>query len=95
MDEEPPKLMAAPRSTTATVLALGTAQTVAWASSYYLPAVLATPMAREIALLRQKAAGAVSQGLLLGGRVLHLGFSGHRPSANLAMMLRCTSLEPP
>jgi hypothetical protein len=48
MDEEPPKLMAAPRSTTATVLALGTAQTVAWASSYYLPAVLATPMARDL-----------------------------------------------
>ncbi|ODT55470.1 MAG: hypothetical protein ABS59_03500 [Methylobacterium sp. SCN 67-24] len=40
--------MAAPRSTTATVLALGTAQTVAWASSYYLPAVLATPMARDL-----------------------------------------------
>jgi predicted MFS family arabinose efflux permease len=48
MDEEPPKLMAAPRSTTVTVLALGTAQTVAWASSYYLPAVLATPMARDL-----------------------------------------------
>lgn len=48
MDEEPPKLMSAPRSTTVTVLALGTAQTVAWASSYYLPAVLATPMARDL-----------------------------------------------
>lgn len=40
--------MTAPRSTTAIVLALGTAQTVAWASSYYLPAVLATPMARDL-----------------------------------------------
>jgi MFS family permease len=36
------------RSTTGVVIALGTAQTVAWASTYYLPAVLATPMARDI-----------------------------------------------
>jgi MFS family permease len=33
---------------TATVIALGAAQKLAWASSYYLPAVLAAPMAREI-----------------------------------------------
>jgi hypothetical protein len=32
------------------VLALGVAQTVGWASSYYLPAVLATPMAVELGL---------------------------------------------
>ncbi|MFZ4530840.1 MAG: MFS transporter, partial [Alsobacter sp.] len=30
--------------------ALGTAQTLAWASTYYLPAVLATPMARDLAV---------------------------------------------
>ena len=30
------------------VCALGGAQTIAWGSSYYLPAVLATPMAREL-----------------------------------------------
>ena len=33
---------------THTVLALGTAQTLAWASSYYLPAMLAEPMARAL-----------------------------------------------
>jgi predicted MFS family arabinose efflux permease len=32
----------------ATVAALGSAQTLAWASSYYLPAVLATPIAKDI-----------------------------------------------
>lgn len=32
------------------VAALGTAQTIAWASTYYLPAVLATPMARDLAV---------------------------------------------
>ncbi len=32
------------------VLTLGTAQTLAWASSYYLPAMLAAPMARDLGL---------------------------------------------
>lgn len=31
-----------------TVVALGLAQTLAWASTYYLPAMLATPMARDL-----------------------------------------------
>jgi len=31
-----------------TVAALGAAQTLAWASTYYLPAILAAPMAREL-----------------------------------------------
>ncbi len=37
-----------PSRRTGIVCALGTAQTVAWASSYYLPAVLATPTARDL-----------------------------------------------
>lgn len=36
------------RARVRTVAALGAAQTLAWASSYYLPAVLATPMARDL-----------------------------------------------
>ena len=32
------------------VLALGTTQTLAWASSYYLPAILADPIARELGI---------------------------------------------
>jgi MFS family permease len=32
----------------ATVAALGAAQTLAWASSYYLPAILAAPMAADL-----------------------------------------------
>jgi hypothetical protein len=35
------------RRTAGVVIALGTAQTLAWGSTYYLPAVLAAPMARE------------------------------------------------
>lgn len=38
------------RPTTAIVTALGTAQTVSWASTYYLPAVLATPMAADLGI---------------------------------------------
>jgi MFS family permease len=33
---------------TRTVASLGTAQTLAWASSYYLPAIVAAPIAREL-----------------------------------------------
>jgi predicted MFS family arabinose efflux permease len=45
-------MSARPRKRTATVLALGSAQTLAWASSYYLPALLATPMARDLGVGR-------------------------------------------
>ena len=41
--------MTAPRLV-GTVAALGTAQTLAWASTYYLPAMLAGPMARDLAV---------------------------------------------
>lgn len=37
-----------PMGRKATVAALGAAQTLAWASSYYLPAILAAPMARDL-----------------------------------------------
>ena len=30
------------------ILALGTTQTLAWASSYYLPAILADPIGRDL-----------------------------------------------
>src|ERR1700722_3393104 len=38
------------RKPVAIVAALGSTQTLAWASSYYLPAVLAAPMGRDIGL---------------------------------------------
>ncbi|NRF71793.1 MFS transporter [Aquincola sp. S2] len=37
-----------PLGRSGTVAALGTAQTLSWASTYYLPAILAAPMAREL-----------------------------------------------
>jgi predicted metal-binding membrane protein len=36
------------RSRRVVVAALGTAQTLAWGSSYYLPAILADPIARSV-----------------------------------------------
>ena len=47
------------------VTALGTAQTLAWGSSYYLPAILADPIARGLGLSRTTVFGLFSGALLL------------------------------
>ena len=58
-----------------TIAALGSAQTIAWASSYYLPAILAAPIARDLSISPTFVYGALSAGLviagLLGPRVGH------------------------
>lgn len=48
-----------------TVAALGVAQTLAWASSYYLPAVLAVPMARDLGVATPTVFAAFSVALLV------------------------------
>ncbi len=45
--------------------ALGTAQTLAWASSYYLPAMLAAPMARELGVSTPTVFAAFSAALVV------------------------------
>jgi len=50
---------------TSVVLALGTAQTLAWGSTYYLPAILATPMAQEFGVSTGWIYGAFSGAMLL------------------------------
>ncbi len=47
------------------VLALGTTQTLAWASSYYLPAILADPIGRELGIPGTAVFAAFSAALLL------------------------------
>ena len=55
------------------ILALGTTQTLAWASSYYLPAILADPIARDLSISSNWIFAAFSAALviaaLLGPRV--------------------------
>jgi MFS family permease len=79
---------------------LGTAQTLAWASSYYLPAILANGMAADLGLTTPWVFIAFSCGLLLGGfcgplsgRLIDL-HGGHRvlPASNLLFALGLTSL---
>ena len=54
-----------PRSRRVVVAALGTAQTLAWASSYYLPAILADPISAGIGVPRSWVFGAFSGALLI------------------------------
>jgi MFS family permease len=53
------------RSRRLVVAALGTAQTLAWASSYYLPAILADPISAGIGVPRSWIFGAFSGALLI------------------------------
>jgi hypothetical protein len=57
--------------------------------------LLSLSLAREVGQSGQKARGAVVQRLVLGGSRVRGHGEVHSPRANLAMMLRCTSLEPP
>jgi MFS family permease len=50
---------------TRVVIALGSAQTLAWGSSYYLPAILAAPMARELGVSTGLVFGAFSAALIV------------------------------
>jgi predicted MFS family arabinose efflux permease len=49
------------------ITALGTAQTLAWASSYYLPAILAVPIARELGISTNWFFAAFSGSLVISG----------------------------
>lgn len=53
------------QSRTRTVASLGTAQTLAWASSYYLPAILAVPMARDLGVSTPTVFAAFSAALVV------------------------------
>src|SRR5581483_1849342 len=55
------------RSRTTIVAALGSTQTLAWASSYYLPAILGAPIAAGLGLPQSVFFGIFSLSLLLSG----------------------------
>lgn len=54
---------------TSVVIALGSAQTLAWGSTYYLPAILAVPMARELGVSIGVVFGAFSAALVVAAVV--------------------------
>jgi predicted MFS family arabinose efflux permease len=58
-----------PLGRSGTVAALGSAQTLAWASSYYLPAMLAAPMARDLGVSTPTVFGAFSVALIVAALV--------------------------
>lgn len=58
-----------PSGRSATVIALGVAQTLAWASSYYLPAMLAQPMAGSLGLGAPDVFAAFSMALVVSALV--------------------------
>lgn len=58
---------AAPARPLPIILALGTTQTLAWASSYYLPAILAAPISRDLGLSDTWFFAAFSAALVLSG----------------------------
>src|SRR3954464_6567347 len=49
------------------IASLGTAQTLAWASSYYLPAILADPIARDLGISSNWFFAAFSGSLVISG----------------------------
>jgi len=60
-----PAAAASPAGATGQVLALGVTQTIAWASSTYLPAILAGPIAAELGVPRSTVFGAFSLSLVV------------------------------
>jgi len=73
------------------IAALGTAQTIAWASSYYIPAVLAVPMAETFGLSPVWIFGAFSMAMIVsaivgpwaGARIDRFGGRGVLMASNL------------
>ena len=79
------------------ILALGTTQTLAWASSLYLPAILADPMARDLGVSSNWVFGAFSASLvlsaLIGPRVgRHIDLVGGRPVLSMSNLVFAAGL---
>src|ERR1700720_2739712 len=79
------------------ILALGTTQTLAWASSYYLPAILADPIARDLGVSSNWIFAAFSGSLVisavLGPRVgRQIDLFGGRPVLTTSNLLLATGL---
>ena len=84
-----------PKHQTVVIAALGSAQTISWASSYYIPAVLAAPMAASFSLNPVWVFGAFSIALIVsalvgpwaGARIDRLGGRGVLMISNVVFAL--------
>ena len=84
-----------PKHQTVVIAALGSAQTISWASSYYIPAVLAAPMAASFSLNPVWVFGAFSLALIVsalvgpwaGARIDRLGGRGVLMISNVVFAL--------
>src|SRR4030081_3009938 len=79
------------------IVALGTTQTLAWASSYYLPAILADPIARDLGVSSNWVFAAFSAALvisaLLGPRIgREIDLVGGRPVLSLSNLIFAAGL---
>jgi MFS family permease len=80
------------------VTALGTSQTLAWASSYYLPAILADPIARDLGIPRAWVFAAFSGALLIAavlGPAIGRAIDRHGGRGVLVLSKRLPSLAGP
>lgn len=85
------------RSQLSIIIALGTTQTLAWASSYYLPAILADPIARDLGVSSNWifAAFSASQVIsaLLAPRIgRHIDLVGGRPVLSMSNLVLAAGL---
>ena len=85
------------RSQLAIIIGLGTTQTLAWASSYYLPAILADPIARDLGVSSNWifAAFSASQVIsaLLAPRIgRHIDLVGGRPMLSMSNVVLAAGL---
>ena len=62
-----PEMMSVKKQRLGVIAALGTAQTLAWGSSYYLPAILADPIARDLGISSNWFFAAFSGSLVISG----------------------------
>ena len=72
--------------------ALGTAQTLAWASSYYLPAMLAAPMARDLGIATPTVFAAFSVALIVSAVIDRWGGRPVLVSTNVVFALGLAGL---